>query len=391
MAETTKQSLMIITNYFPPEIGAASNRIFHLAEGLKSDYKVRVVTPLPNYPTGKIFKSYKYKAISKTDENGISVHRLWVYASISKNKFLRLLAMLSYSLSLVFYFLSHRKPDKVIIQSPPLLVAFTCLLFLKSKKRTLILNVSDLWPRAGLELGALKANWFYNVLKRIERFNYFRADIILGQSLEILKHISIINSNAKTLIYRNYPIVGSLNIKEMPRDNERLKIVYAGLLGVAQGILKLCQNLDFSQIELHLYGSGAEETEIISFLKKNKDLPIFFHGKLDRGDLHNTLLEYDLAIIPLVKRIYGSVPSKIFEYSKLGLPLLYFGGGEGEEIVQKYKLGWVAECGNYQNLNSVITSINPEDLNLDFKQSIQKTAMSSFSFEQQLENLKQVL
>jgi hypothetical protein len=391
MAETTKSSIMIITNYFPPEIGAASNRIFHLAEGLKSDYKVRVVTPLPNYPTGKIFKSYKYKAISKTDQNGISVHRLWVFASVSKNKFLRLLAMFSYSLSLILYFLSHRKPNKVIIQSPPLLVAFVCLLFLKSKKRTLVLNVSDLWPKAGLELVALKANWFYNILKKVERFNYNRADLILGQSSEILRHISLIKPEAKTFLYRNYPVVNFQNIEIKERGSKRVKIVYAGLLGVAQGILKLCQNLDYSQIELHLYGSGAEEIEIRDFLKKNKGLPIFFHGKLDRDELHKTLSEYDLAIIPLVKRIYGSVPSKIFEFSKLGLPLLYFGGGEGEEIVRKYKLGWVAECGNYENLNSVIASINPEDLNLDFKQSIQKTAMNSFSFEQQLQNLKQVL
>ena len=50
---------MIITSYYPPEIGAASNRIYHLSEGLKQNYNVTVVTQLPNYPTGKIFKDYK--------------------------------------------------------------------------------------------------------------------------------------------------------------------------------------------------------------------------------------------------------------------------------------------------------------------------------------------
>ncbi len=80
---------MIITSYFPPEIGAASNRIFHLAEGLKTDYDVSVVTPLPNYPTGKIFDDYKGKFKSKTRENGITINRLWIYASVSRNKFLR--------------------------------------------------------------------------------------------------------------------------------------------------------------------------------------------------------------------------------------------------------------------------------------------------------------
>ena len=147
---------MIITSYYPPEIGAASNRIYHLSEGLKQNYNVTVVTQLPNYPTGKIFKDYKRKFLSKSYQDGIVVNRLWVYPSVSKNKIVRLFAMLSYSFSLIWFFIWHRIPNKVIIQSPPLLVSFTCLLFLRSKKRQLILNVSDLWPSAGLELGALK-------------------------------------------------------------------------------------------------------------------------------------------------------------------------------------------------------------------------------------------
>ncbi|HNU60557.1 MAG TPA: glycosyltransferase WbuB, partial [Aquaticitalea sp.] len=151
------KEILVITSYYPPETGAASNRIHHLANGLKiKGYNVSVLTPLPNYPTGKIFEQYKGKTRDLTIENGITVHRLWIYASNSKNKLLRLLAMLSYSLSLIWFFLWKKIPDKVIVQSPPLLVAFTCMLFLKSKKRKVILNISDLWPIAGLELGAFK-------------------------------------------------------------------------------------------------------------------------------------------------------------------------------------------------------------------------------------------
>ena len=54
------KDILIITNYFPPETGAASNRIFHLAKGLqKHKYKVSVLTPLPNYPKGKVFEGFR--------------------------------------------------------------------------------------------------------------------------------------------------------------------------------------------------------------------------------------------------------------------------------------------------------------------------------------------
>jgi len=385
------QDLMIITSYYPPEIGAASNRIHHLAEGLKNDYKVRVVTPLPNYPTGKIFKGHRGKFQSKTTENDIEINRLWIFATISKNKFVRLTAMLSYSFSLIWFFLWNKIPKKVIVQSPPLLVAFTCMLFLRSKKRKLILNVSDLWPSAGLDLGALNENLSYKLLKKIEHFNYWKADLILGQSNEILTHVRQISNNTELFLYRNYPDIELPPLKERKSDGPKLQIVYAGLLGVAQGVLKLCQSLDFEKIEFHIYGSGAEEQQIKNFIAKNKKLPIHFHGKIERDLLHKVLLQYHLSIIPLRHRIYGSVPSKLFEYAKLGLPMLYFGGGEGEGVVRNYSLGWIADENDYTDLNSVIKSIKIEEINLKFKTKIQESAKKHFDFEKQIEALKQVI
>ena len=382
---------MIITSYFPPEIGAASNRIYHLAEGLKEEYHVSVVTPLPNYPTGKIFKDYKGKFSSKSKENGIVINRLWIYASVSKNKFLRLFAMLSYSFSLIWFFMWHKIPNKVIVQSPPLLVSFTCMFFLRSKKRKLILNVSDLWPSAGLELGALKDGFAYNILKKLEAFNYKKADLILGQSNEILTHIKTITTKPELFLYRNFPEIEFPILSENKDDNGKIKMVYAGLLGVAQGIYRLCNELNYDIIEFHIYGSGAEEEAIKDLIISNKDLPLYFHGRVNREELHKVLLDYDLTVIPLLNRIYGSVPSKIFEYAKLGLPMLYFGGGEGEAIIEKNKLGWVANESDYDALNKTLKSISPSDLNLDLKIAIQNTARIQFDFYKQLETLKKVL
>ena len=382
---------MIITSYFPPEIGAASNRIFHLAEGLKNDYNVSVVTPLPNYPTGNIFKDYKGKFSLKSEENGITIHRLWIYASVSKNKFLRLFAMLSYSFSLIWFFIWHKIPDKVIVQSPPLLVSFTCMFFLRSKKRKLILNVSDLWPSAGLELGALKEGFAYNTLKRLEAFNYKKVDLILGQSNEILSHIKTTTTKPELFLYRNFPEIEFPKLVANTLPEGKIKMVYAGLLGVAQGIYKLCKELDYNGIELHIYGSGAEEEAIKNLIDSKKDLPLYFHGRVTRDELHRVLLDYDITIIPLLNRIYGSVPSKIFEYAKLGLPMLYFGGGEGEAVIKDNKLGWVAKESDYTDLNMVLSTIKPEDLNLALKTTIQDTARVEFDFKKQLEVLKTIL
>ncbi|MGV8813336.1 MAG: glycosyltransferase family 4 protein [Gelidibacter sp.] len=383
------KDILIITSYFPPEIGAASNRIFHLAEGLqKRNYKVSVLTPLPNYPTGKIFKDYRGKFSVTSIEKGITIHRLWIYASISKNKVLRLFAMLSYSFSLIWYFLFHKIPKTVIVQSPPLLVAFTCCTFLRSNKRNLILNVSDLWPIAGLELGALKKNFAYDILERIERSNYKKANLIMCQSEEIIAHIKTIFPNKETILYRNYPDFESpVACSTFENPNNKIKMVYAGLLGIAQGILKLCQELNYNPIEFHIYGAGAEQLQIEEYIKTHPELPIIYHGELSRVELHKALLKYDIGIIPLLNRIYGSVPSKIFEYAKLGLPMLYFGGGEGEAIISEYQLGWIAKAGDYADLNTILASLERSSLNESLKENIKASATRHFHFDKQLDTL----
>ncbi|WP_223032309.1 glycosyltransferase family 4 protein [Hanstruepera marina] len=380
------KEVLIITSYYPPETGAASNRIFQLAKGLKKhNFNVSILTPLPNYPKGKVFDDYKGKVRVTVIENSVTVHRLWIYANNSKNKLLRLLSMSSYSLSLIWFFVWNKIPEKVIVQSPPLLVAFTCMLFLKKKKRKLILNVSDLWPMAGLELSAFKKNFSYKLLEKIEYFNYKTADLILGQSEEILSHIKNKFPKKRTFLYRNYPdFVPPKNRFQQPSEG-KIKLVYAGLLGIAQGIYKLCKELDYSNLEFHIFGAGPEQKLIESFVRKNDKTSIFYHGEISRNELHSKLAKYDLAIIPLLNRIYGSVPSKIFEYATLGLPMVYFGGGEGESIIKENALGWVAESGNYTQLNKLIASINTSDLQI--KARVQKSAIRTFNFNAQLEEL----
>jgi len=252
------KEILIITNYYPPETGAASNRIFHLAEGIKkSGFKVSVLTPLPNYPKGS-----------------------W-----------------------------NKIPKTVIIQSPPLLVAFTAVFFLCSKKRKLILNVSDLWPLAGLELGAFKKNWSYKLLETIERFNYKHAHLVLGQSEEILTHVKALFPDKETFLYRNYPDFNAPEPTHDIKTSEKLKMVYAGLLGIAQGIYTLCEALDYTNVQFHIYGAGAEQQAIETLIENKPELDIVYHGEVSRKALHKVLTSYDFTIIPLLNRIYGSVRS----------------------------------------------------------------------------------
>ena len=390
------KEILIISNYYPPEKGAAANRIEQLALKLhQNNYKVSVICPLGNYPKGELFPQYKGKFSVTENRDAIIVKRLWIYPSVSKNLIIRILSVLSFSMCLFFYLLFKKTPKKVVVQSPPLLLSFISVFVLSLKNKKIILNVSDLWPLAAIELKALKKNSFSHKFSLfLERFIYKKATLILGQSNEIISHIKSIFPKKKCYLYRNFPNHKIENFELLLEENQPIKIFYAGLLGIAQGVLELCENIDFSflqnnKIELHLFGDGAEKSQIEVLISSGKGKNIFFYGMMERNDLHEKLKSFDVAIVPLKVRIYGSVPSKIFEYGALGFPILYFGGGEGERIVAENKMGWIAQVENFTELNKQIELLSKmTKLELfEMKKRIFLESKKKFNLDFQIQNL----
>lgn len=387
------EDILIISNYYPPEKGAAANRIEQLAKKLnENNYNVTVICPLANYPKGVLFPEYKSKFFVDEIKEGVKVKRLWIYPSNSKNIAKRLLSTLSFSTCLITYLLFKKTPKKVIVQSPPLLLSFLSVAILSLKQKKIILNVSDLWPLAAIELNALKKGSFsHKCSLYFEKFIYKKATVILGQSDEILTHIKSMFSEKDCFLYRNYPDHNSNSKTLETNKNIPIQIFYAGLLGVAQGVLELCEKIELENknIQLHIFGDGAEGKQIENLIANKHNSKIVFHGMLDRNTLHEKLKSFDIAIVPLKTRIYGSVPSKIFEYGAMGFPVLYFGGGEGETIMEEHNLGWISPVANYEELNSllaIISSISKTELEL-MKTEIFEKAQKNFNLSSQIKSL----
>ena len=395
------KEILIISNYFPPEQGAAANRIQALANELKRrSYKVAVICPLPNYPKGKVFPGFKGKLSHKEQNGNLTIHRLWLLASNSQNKFVRLFSMLSFAFSLSLFLLFKKSPKKVIIQCSPLFVGYAGVFFSKLKGKKVILNVSDLWPLAGLEMELLNQGTYYTILEKIERFNYKKSDLVLGQSHEILRYVNQIFPEKKTVLYRNYPdfdipesnshFTSALHRAGLPSvtNSKEIKIVYAGLLGIAQGLYEICKQIALpANISLHIYGDGPEAKQIEDLSVKNSQ--IVFHGMIDRTELHQVLGNYDMTLVPLANRIYGSVPSKIFEYSRLGLPILYFSEGEGAELVKKHQLGW--SISDFEKLNVFLSQLSKNEILLPERAAIITTVKEKFNFKKQFDEIIQVI
>lgn len=391
--------ILFLTQYFPPEIGAPQSRLYETALGLKErGWEVAVVTALPNYPSGRIFKTYKRRFFQKETVNGLEVWRYWLFASNSKNSIPRILSMLSFSLTVLCSLKKIRRfqPHFILTESPPLTLGLSGLILAYFCGGKHLLNVSDLWPLSASKLGAIKEkSKVYRLLEKLEHFLYRKSFACIGQSNQIKNHLEISGAQ-KTVLFRNGVDIKRFNVlDDFDQKPKPIKVVYAGLLGVAQGILSYCKELNFNPDHLvfHIYGDGAERENIEKYLSETKKPGIFLHNPISREAIPNMLVQYDFTFIPLVIPIYGAVPSKIYEAMAAGLPIIFAGGGEGAEIIQNFNLGWVCSPSDFKSIQlelDKISRLSIKEINNKRRNCIE-ASKNLFNRDTQIDHLNQWL
>jgi glycosyltransferase involved in cell wall biosynthesis len=128
-------------------------------------------------------------------------------------------------------------------------------------------------------------------------------------------------------------------------------------------------------------------------MKNNQDRGIFLHNSVKRDMVPETIMQYDVTLVPLIKPIFGAVPSKIYEAMAAGLPIIFTGGGEGAVLIEQYKAGWVCEPSDYEAIRNKISEIAGMD-NIELasiKNNCITAAHNVFNREIQIDNLHRFL
>ena len=391
--------VLLAAERYWPEVGAAPSRLANMAEGLSQrGCEVDVLTSLPNYPKGEIFPEYKGCVSKKETRNGVNVFRYWIYATVSHNPIARILNMFSFAFMIwafAFKFNRIKGYDRIIIQTPTLVVAASAMiLFKKLYRKTCLLNVSDIWPLTAVDMGAIReGSSSYKFLAMLERFLYRNADGVLGQSQEILDHIARFIPNKQLFLYRNlqyYDMSAQPKCKSNP-----LKVVFCGMLGVAQDVAGIVKNIPFKDlgVEFHIFGGGKQFEEINAWIANNPDGNVFAHGFVPKEEISKKLEEMDVSIVPLATRIRGAVPSKLYDTLPQGLPILFCGGGEGAQFISSRGVGLASEPGDYATLLKNIKSFS--EMSLSEYENISKRCLEvsqkELNFERQLDETMEYL
>jgi glycosyltransferase involved in cell wall biosynthesis len=360
--------LLILTQYFPPEVGAPQNRLFELAVRLKkAGVDVTVLTAMPNYPQMKIYAGYENKKYHFEEIEGIPVHRSSIYIPRSKSIVQRLLNYFSFVYSSAR---TGRKKvgsvDLILCESPPLFLGWSALYLKRKKKAKLIFNVSDLWPESAEKLGVVTNKWMLKLAYNLEAKLYKKSVLVSGQTQGICKSVSTRFPGVPTYWLPNGVDLNYYNPAEIAATDWRKRngfsendvlFLYAGIIGLAQGlevILSAAEKVkDQTRIHFILLGSGPEKEKLIR-LKEEKDLSnVLFLDAVGKKEMPEIVNSIDVSVIPLKKMdlFLGAIPSKIFENLAMQKPILLGVDGEARELfIQQGNCGLYFEPENADEL-----------------------------------------
>lgn len=336
-------SVLLITQYFYPDITAAAFRMYELFKYLQNEgFHVEVITTFP------------HRVSTVNTENFTNIHRIKVHYTLPKNsRFKYILYYAEFPFKSTLYILKNRffGCNYVFVSSPPIFVAFEALVLSVIFRKNLFVDIRDLWPDTIVDIGELHKNsLLYRVLKFFEIRLYKIANEVFCVSQPMKDYILKYRESA-TIVYNGISKKDFLDFKDKkskPFGGGKFNIYYAGNIGTAQPLdfviesAKELKHLGRKDLVFNVVGNGVKLKDYIQDVKTNKLDNVIFHKPLKRAELLHHLFENaDVLVLPLKEgfALDKTIPSKLFDYLLLKKPILFHLSGEGEDILKRSNIG----------------------------------------------------
>jgi len=353
----------ILTQYYPPEIGAPQNRLSDLAMRLAdAGHAVVVLTAMPNYPTGRIQDGYG-GLWCREQRSGVAVIRSFIYPTQSAGYVKRLGNYFSFVVSSVLVgYMFLPRCDVLLTESPPLFLGIAGYALSRLKRCRLIFNVSDVWPESAIHLGFVKpGSAIHRISLMLEAFLYKKSWVVSGQSKEIVGDILRRFPTVRTYHLSNGVDYDRFASDQVQRSNvlrdyagNNCMVLYAGLHGLAQGLDQILGAAEILKAEgscrFVLIGDGPEKRTLQELARQQQLSNVVFLPPRPAADMPAVVASADIILVTLKKYIPGAVPSKLYEAMASGKPIVLVADGEAAEIVRHFKAGIVTEPGNIRGI-----------------------------------------
>jgi len=343
----------VVSGVYYPEDAGAAHFITKVAEGLASEFSVKVLCGQPTY------SKHETPAPSREQHGKVDIIRC-PSTTLNRNKLIpRIIDLITLSVSIfVMAIRFFRKNDLVLVAtdppSLPPIVALACHL----RGARYIIRIDDLFPDVMIAGGLLsRRGALLRMLSHVTIWSYNKAECIitLGRDMKALvakrcKHperVHIITTWADLDLLspapkKNNALLGELGLID------KFVVQWAGNMGYPHEIESILNAMirlkDHPDIHFIFIGYGCKRPWLEARTREANLKNATFLGYRSRNEQQDFLNACDIALSSYVKGMTGlGVPSRTYNIMAVGKPILAIGDPDSEValVINEERVGWL--------------------------------------------------
>ena len=363
--------VLFVSQYFAPEMTAASARLAPLAAGLAArGHDVEVIAGLPNHPQGVVYEGFRDSPFVRRRGSGLRVRHVWVRASPEKGMKPRLLSYASYAASASFAGSLTGRPDAIFASSPPLSVGAVGLLLAKRHRVPFVFDVRDLWPDIAVSLGELTDPGVIGRVEQLEAFLYRQAATVTTPTQPFANHVEGISGRPNSTVLPNGTTARWLEAAEREPSRGGLGLpegflwTYAGNVGLSQDLSVAVNAADElgEDFTLLVLGSGSTRAALEAQAARLDSANVIFRDPVPEAEAVEYVRTSDALLVPLADDAGAakSVPIKLYDFCAAGRPVIVAAPGEPARLAREQKIALVTPPGNSSALASGVRRLRDD-------------------------------
>lgn len=396
-----KKHILVLSQYFYPE----PFRINDICRELvKRDYKVTVLTGIPNYPEGKFYPGYSWFKRRKETWEGIDIIRIPLIAR-GKSSVGMVLNYFSFVISGFFWKLFTRlKVDAVFsFETSPMTQVLIGVWYAKRRKIPHVLYVQDLWPESVETLAGIRSKMVIEPLRKMTAYIYKNTDKILATSPSFRENIRCyVPDTPEKVDY--WPQYAEEFYQPLPRqavpeipESDKFRVIFTGNIGWAQGLdilPKTAALLQDEPVEFVIVGDGRYNQQLqqdIAELGVEDRFILVPRQPAER--IPALLAACDAAFIsfmddPLFEM---TIPAKLQSYLACGMPVVAAAKGETERVITEAQCGTCCPNGDAEGMAANIRKMMADPSLPEMRKRARAYFEANFEKSKRMDDFEEIL
>ncbi|NUT76984.1 glycosyltransferase family 4 protein [Pseudomonas sp. C1C7] len=372
----SKLRILVVTQYFWPENMRINDLVRDFTE---KGHSVTVLTGLPNYPEGEVYREYLSAPERFSEYSGAEIFRVPMAARGKRSISLMLnyLSFFTSASSIGAYKLRGKQFDAIFVYAvSPIMTAIPALVIGRLKKAPVFVWVLDLWPETLRAVGVIKHPALLSMVGKMVSWIYNRTDYLLLQSngfFDNVKRYCTRNISPERLVYfpswaeDDFSSPSSQYSRLLERDGSVFTVVFAGNLGEAQDLPAVLDAAEKLQgkvaVRWVIVGDGRMSEWVGQQVQSRGLSNVLLLGRHPLEEMPALFANADALLVSLKTNdvFEKTIPGKVQAYLASGRPLLGMINGEAARVITESGAGFTCASGDASGLAEITMALANTD------------------------------